>query len=97
MENVLKSFCVSFVLIFILVGCDDDGLLPLSEYENVDVNIYFYSPDNTETYLGKTRGAKSCGNISHSYARQKNLERGDGWSYICCTIYKGDQCYHKIR
>ena len=97
MKNIVILFCFSLGLTFVLSGCDDDGLLPLSEYEKVDVNVYFYFPDGREVHLGKTRGAQSCGNISHSHARQKDLERSDGWSYICCTIYKGSQCYHKIR
>ena len=25
------------------------------------------------------------------------VERSDKWSYICCTIHKGSQCYNKIR
>ena len=49
----------------ILTGCDD-GTLPLAEYKIVDVNAYFYLPDNKEIYLGKKRGAQSCGQMSHS-------------------------------
>jgi hypothetical protein len=29
-----------------LFGCDD-GSLPLSEYEDVDVNVYFYFPNDS--------------------------------------------------
>lgn len=35
--------------------------LPLSRYDEVDVNVYFYFPDGYEVYLGKTKGASSCG------------------------------------
>ena len=91
---------VRFILLLLvlpLFGCDDDGTLPLSEYEKVDVNVYFYFPNDREVYLGTTRGASSCGRMSHSYAQSKNLESSDNWSYICCTIRKGSDCYNKIR
>ena len=39
-----------------LFGCDD-GTLPTSEYEEVDVNVHFYFPNGTEVDLGSTRGA----------------------------------------
>ena len=96
--RLIKSI-IFLLAVVTLAACGDgdDGMLPLSEYENVDVNVYFYFPNDKEIYLGKTRGAQSCGQISHSYANSKNLKRGDGWSYICCTILKGSQCYNKIR
>ena len=98
MRNLTTTLCLTFLVLVWVTACDDsDGLLPLSEYENVDVNVYFYFPNNKEIHLGRTRGARSCGNISYSYARQKDLSRNDGWSYICCTIRKGSQCYEKIR
>ena len=79
-----------------LFGCDD-GTLPLSEYEDVDVNVHFYFPNGNEEYLGSTRGASSCGRMSYSYAQSKDLKSSGDWSYICCTIRKGSQCYNKIR
>lgn len=73
--------------------------LPLSKYEDVDVNVYFYysPPSEREVYLGTARGASSCGNIAYGFAREKGLSRRAKWSYICCTIRKGSQCYEKIR
>ena len=95
--NIRAKFKIMLLLIAVpLFGCDD-GMLPLSEYENVDVNVYFYFPNEKEVYLGTTRGASSCGRISHLYAQRENLKRSDKWSYICCTIRKGSQCYDKIR
>ena len=79
-----------------LAGCGDDSL-PFSEYEKIDVNVYFYFPNDREVYLGKVRGADACGSVAYSYARGKNLNRSDRWSYVCCTIRKGSQCYEKIR
>lgn len=87
---------IFFLMIGIASGCGD-GTLPLSQYDKVDVNVYFYFPDDNEVYLGETRGASSCGDIAYSYAASKNLDRSDDWSYICCTIEKGSDCYRKIR
>tara|TARA_E500000331_G_C16954829_1_gene582189 strand:- start:18 stop:314 length:297 start_codon:yes stop_codon:yes gene_type:complete len=98
MRKLTATLCLTIALLLGTTACDDsDGLLPLSEYENVDVNVYFYFPNNKEIFLGRTKGASSCGNKSYSYARQKGLGRNDQWSYICCTIRKGSQCYEKIR
>ena len=87
---------VVFLMLALTSGCGD-GTLPLSQYDKVDVNVYFYFPNGSEVFLGETRGASSCGAMSHNFAQSKNLERSDGWSYICCTIEKGWTCYRKIR
>ena len=91
-----KTLMICSLFFLPLSGCDD-GTLPLSEYENVDVNVYFYLPSEAERYLGKTRGASSCGSMAYSYASARNLKNDAGWSYICCTIREGSQCYNKIR
>lgn len=74
----------------------DSGLLPLSKYESVDVNVYFYFPDNREVFLGQTHGAAACGNAARQYASSKGA-MNSRWSYVCCTIRKDSQCYEKIR
>ena len=79
-----------------MAACDDETL-PLSQYDSVDVNVYFYLPDDREVFLGKTQGASSCGSMAHGYARSKDLDRSDDWDYICCTIENGSECYRKIR
>lgn len=89
-------FLVAVALGLVTVACDD-GTLPLSEYDKLDVNVYFYFPDSREVYLGETRGASSCGDMANRYAASKNTTRSDRWSYICCTIEKGSNCYRKIR
>jgi hypothetical protein len=73
----------------------DDGTLPLSNYEDVDVNTYYF-PDGREAYLGKMRGASACGAASHSYAKKHQIS-DQGWSYVCCTARKGSECYEKIQ
>jgi hypothetical protein len=54
--------------------------LPIEEYENVDLNEYFYFADGFKQYLGRVRGANSCGNKADSFASSQNA-RSD-WSYI---------------
>jgi hypothetical protein len=71
--------------------------LPLSSYEDVDVNVYFYFPNDKEVSLGQEHGASACGAAANAYAREKNMSRSDGWSYICCTIRRDSDCYEKIR
>lgn len=71
--------------------------LPLSRYDDVDVNVYFYFPDGYEVYLGKTKGASSCGSFAYAYAEEKKLARNNEWSYVCCTIEGDSSCYRKIR
>ena len=88
---------VMFVIVMgIASGCGD-GTLPFSQYDKVDVNVYFYFPDDREIFLGETRGASSCGDMAHNYAATNKLSRSSKWSYICCTIEKGSSCYRKIR
>jgi hypothetical protein len=91
------ALMLGIVSCLLIAACDNDDTLPLSQYEKVDVNVYFYFPDNKEVFLGTTRGASSCGSMSHAYAASKGLSRSDRWSYICCVIRKGSQCYNKIR
>lgn len=92
----MKYGLALFLSIATMSGCGD-GTLPFSQYEKIDVNVYFYFPDDREVYLGETRGTSSCGDMAHSYASSKNLSRSENWSYICCTIEKGSSCYRKIR
>ena len=70
--------------------------LPYSQYEKVDVNAYFYFPDDTEIFLGQFKGASACQSAASNYAYRKNMSNAN-WSYICCTIEKGSSCYRKIK
>ena len=92
---ILRLATVALLSLFLL-GCEEDTL-PFSEYEKVNVNVYFYFPNDKEIFLGKTLGASSCGSMAYSYAKSKGFRRTDRWSYICCTIEKGSSCYRKIR
>jgi len=71
------------------------NLRPLS-YEH-DYNVYAYFPDNRQVYLGPVTGLDNCGASAYAWASSNNLNRYDGWSYICCSIRKGSQCYEKQR
>ena len=35
--------------------------LPLSRYDDIDVSVYFYYPDETERYLGDVRASRRVG------------------------------------
>ena len=74
----------------------DGDTLPLSKYEDVSVNAYFYYPNDKEVYLGQYRGASACQNAAQSFASSKNMTSAS-WSYICCTIENGSSCYRKIK
>jgi hypothetical protein len=72
--------------------------LPLSRYEDVDVSVYFFFPNNDkEYYLGDTRGASGCGDMAYAYAADNQLSRNNNWTYICCTHEADSDCYRKIR
>ena len=72
-------------------------VLPFSRYDDLDVNVYFYFPSGTEVYLGKVRGASACGDAAHGFAYREELTRNREWSYVCCTVEAGSDCYRKIR
>lgn len=74
----------------------DGDTLPLSKYEDVSVNAYFYYPNDKEVYLGQYRGASACQSAAQSFASSKNMTSAS-WSYICCTIENGSSCYRKIK
>ena len=72
--------------------------LPISRYEDLYVHVWFWFPDDEKSYyLGRTKGASSCGAIAHDYAASKNMNLQSNWSYVCCTEEDGSQCYRKIR
>ena len=74
----------------------DNNLLPFDKYEDVQVNAYFYFPDDREIFLGRYKGASACQTAARNYASSKNMSAAN-WSYICCTIEKGSSCYRKIK
>ena len=91
----MKIIILIVLSLFLLTACDDE--LDFSQYEKVKVNTYFYFPNNTEVYLGEHKGASACGNAAYSYAKSKELDSSDDWSYIWCTMRKGSSSYEKIR
>jgi hypothetical protein len=80
-----------------LTACSDDGLLPLSHYEKVDVNVELMTPSGQSVSLGQVHGAQACGAVAWDYAIVHHFDRSSEWGYVCCTIEHGDQCRHKIR
>ena len=85
------------IVLLSLIGCGPPDTLPLSEYEEVTVRVYGYTPDDAESYLGDTVGASSCGSMAYSWAGANGFKNSNRWSYICCTHEDGSDCYRKIR
>jgi hypothetical protein len=44
----MLKFIILLWLLVPLFGCGDDETLPFSEYENVDLNVYFYVMNGNE-------------------------------------------------
>lgn len=72
------------------------GSLRPIDYEH-DYNAYFYDPADKETYLGRVTGLDACGSAARSESFRRNYTSAVNWSYICCSIRKGSQCYEKER
>ena len=70
--------------------------LPFSRYDEADVNVYFYFPDNIEEYSGRITGASSCGAIAHNCACNKGQHGNRDWGYVYCIIEGGPGCDRKI-
>ena len=68
-----------------------------SEIQEATYNIYFYFPNNQESYLGVANGLSQRGDVAYDYATSKNLSRNREWGYICCMKAKGSECYEKHR
>ncbi len=80
------------ILIFLpLMACIGE-----SDNEKVEINAYFYFPNDKEIFLGRYTGISACQSAASSYAYSKNLSDAN-WGYICCTIEKGSSCYRKIK
>jgi hypothetical protein len=99
-QRGFKRFGIIFGALAALTACGDEcssySEFSCKEIQNAEYNVYFYYPNQTETYLGQASGLSQCGNVAHSFAAQKNLS-GSEWGYICCMIAKGSSCYEKHR
>ena len=104
----MKLLILVGVILVLVYNCSGGGYgtdkifgppdrLPLSRYDEVDVHVYFYYPNDKEEYLGSVTGTSACERSAYRFARGKGLERDDAWTYICCTIEGGSDCYRKIR
>jgi hypothetical protein len=90
-------FVLTVTASLLLVGCGPPDTLPYSEYDEITVSVYGYTPKNEEYYLGDTVGAPSCGSIAHSWAERNAFRSSSNWGYVCCTHEAGSKCYRKIR
>jgi hypothetical protein len=95
--NLLVAIAASLLI----TGCSDEcssySDFSCKEIQKAPYNVYFYFPNDKEYYLGKADGLDQCGSMAYSYAATKNLSSNREWSYICCMIAKGSDCYEKHR
>jgi hypothetical protein len=95
---ILKRLATVFFLIGTIASFEAmAGWWPFSKNNsNIPVHAYFYFSNGQEAYLGQHVGASSCQSAAYNYAESKNVSSSN-WSYICCTIEKGSDCYRKIK
>ena len=66
-----------------------------NELENAQYNVYFYSPDKEDKYIGLARNLATAKIISVQYANSLNLSRDSGWTTTFCLKTKSSECAEK--
>ncbi len=101
MSHRLVDLFPAIVAVLLIAGCGDEcssySDFSCKEIQKAPYNAYFYFPNDREYYLGVANGLDECGSMAYSYAASKNLNSNREWSYICCMIAKGSDCYEKHR
>jgi hypothetical protein len=98
-SRIFRILAVAVVVPVALVGCGDDYR---DANETDQLNAYFYYPRDSdrpeaEVYLGEVTGISACRRAAGSFASSKNMTSRSGWSYICCRIAHGSNCYDKSK
>jgi len=77
-----------------LVGCGGSpDLLPLEDYEKVEVvPFFFFEGSDQHIELQTVKGATNCRTATNAFAASKKVSRTK-WSYVCFTT----DGKHKIR
>ena len=80
--------------LFLLVSCGDSSdLLPLEDYEKVEVvPFFFYEDSDQHIELQTVTGASNCRIAARAFAASKKVDRTK-WTYVCFTT----DGKHKIR
>jgi hypothetical protein len=86
-------------LLTLLASCDDG---PREPTETDVFNVYSYYPKRGSEelrgeYLGQVTGISACQRAAPNFAGSKNMNRSDGWSYICCLQTKTSSCAEKHK
>lgn len=101
MSHRLVKVMIATITSLLITGCGDEcssySDFSCKEIQKAPYNVYFYFPNDSEYYLGTADGLDECGSKAYSYAASKNLSGNREWSYICCMIAKGSDCYEKHR
>ena len=80
--------------LFLLVSCGDSSdLLPVEDYEKVEVvPFFFYEDSDQHIELQTVTGASNCRIAARAFAASKKVSRTK-WGYVCLTT----DGKHKIR
>ena len=100
MDKIIILIIAGFILYscFHKDECQKYSDFTCKQIDEAKYNIYFRYPKSEEDYyLGQSQGLRECGSIAKNHAATKNLLYNREWSYICCMIAKGSQCYEKHR
>lgn len=100
MRATFRAAAVSGIALCLLIGCDecrDYSAHSCSELSKATYNVHFYYPSGRAEYLGVAEGLSSCGAVAHNFARSKELNQNNDWSYICCLKTSSSECAEKHR
>jgi hypothetical protein len=81
-----------------LAGAYALGWWPFDETDRAvrgdDFNVYFYTAEGEQQFVGETTGLASCRTEARNYARQLGQD-GTTWSYVCCRKTRTERCASK--
>jgi hypothetical protein len=65
------------------------------QLDRAKYNVYFYTPEDQERYLGVATNLASARIMSVQYANQLGLKRDAGWQTVFCLKTNNSECEEK--
>ena len=65
------------------------------QLDRAKYNVYFYTPEDQEKYLGVAINLASARIMSVQYANQLGLKRDAGWQTVFCLKTNNSECEEK--